>query len=168
MGDVVIEDALSKQNNIIYTSPTLTTTFNNTQDSSGLYSIAVTNGYSNGVNGTTYYFRGNVTNNYVRFANKLWRIIRINEDGTVRLILDDKIDTNQYKNNSNYNSYTYMYYSISDVKSTLNTWYDNNIGNNNNYSSKIANGSYFCEAAKVKPDSTYQSGSAIMAAYSSY
>jgi len=38
--------------------------------------------------GTSYYFRGNVTNNYVYFANKYWRIIRINGDGTIRMIYD--------------------------------------------------------------------------------
>ena len=37
-------------------------------------------------NKTTYYFRGAVENNYVSFAGFYWRIIRINEDGTVRLI----------------------------------------------------------------------------------
>ena len=36
--------------------------------------------------GTTYYYRGDVENNYLVFANKYWRIIRINEDGTVRII----------------------------------------------------------------------------------
>lgn len=36
--------------------------------------------------GTSYYFRGNATNNYVKFANKYWRIIRINGDGTIRMI----------------------------------------------------------------------------------
>lgn len=36
--------------------------------------------------GTTYYFRGNVVNNYVYFADFYWRIIRINGDGTLRLI----------------------------------------------------------------------------------
>ena len=36
--------------------------------------------------GTSYYFRGNVTNNYVKFANKYWRIIRINGDGSIRMI----------------------------------------------------------------------------------
>ena len=35
---------------------------------------------------TTYYFRGAVTNNYVYFAGYYWRIIRINEDGSIRLI----------------------------------------------------------------------------------
>ena len=38
--------------------------------------------------GTSYYFRGAVENNYVKFANKYWRIIRINGDGTIRLIYD--------------------------------------------------------------------------------
>ena len=38
--------------------------------------------------GTSYYFRGDVTNNYVKFANYFWRIIRINGDGTIRMIYD--------------------------------------------------------------------------------
>ncbi len=37
--------------------------------------------------GTSYYFRGAVTNNYVEFANKCWRIVRIGGDGSVKLIL---------------------------------------------------------------------------------
>ena len=38
--------------------------------------------------GTTYYYRGSVENNYVLFANRYWRIIRINGDGTIRMIYD--------------------------------------------------------------------------------
>ena len=38
--------------------------------------------------GDSYYYRGNVTNNYVLFAGKYWRIIRYNGDGTVRVIYD--------------------------------------------------------------------------------
>ena len=38
--------------------------------------------------GTSYYFRGNVKDNYVAFADKTWRIIRINGDGSVRMILN--------------------------------------------------------------------------------
>lgn len=33
-----------------------------------------------------YYYRGNVENNYVLFANNCWRIVRTLEDGSVRLI----------------------------------------------------------------------------------
>ena len=38
--------------------------------------------------GDSYYYRGNVINNYVLFAGKYWRIIRYNGDGSVRVIYD--------------------------------------------------------------------------------
>ena len=38
--------------------------------------------------GTSYYYRGSVENNYVYFANHYWRIIRINGDGSIRMIYD--------------------------------------------------------------------------------
>ena len=37
--------------------------------------------------GTSYYFRGAVKNNYVEFANKCWRVVRVNGDGSVKLVL---------------------------------------------------------------------------------
>ena len=37
--------------------------------------------------GTSYYFRGAVKNNYVEFANKCWRIVRIVGDGSVKIVL---------------------------------------------------------------------------------
>ena len=37
--------------------------------------------------GTSYYFRGAVKNNYVQFANKCWRIVRIVGNGSVKLVL---------------------------------------------------------------------------------
>ena len=44
--------------------------------------------------GTSYYFRGAVKNNYVEFANKCWRIVRIGGDGTTKLILHNNNMTN--------------------------------------------------------------------------
>ncbi len=38
--------------------------------------------------GTSYYYRGAVAGNYVKLADKYFRIIRINGDGTLRLIYD--------------------------------------------------------------------------------
>ena len=37
--------------------------------------------------GTSYYFRGAVKNNYIQFANKCWRIVRVNGNGTIKLVL---------------------------------------------------------------------------------
>jgi len=36
--------------------------------------------------GTSYYYRGNVTNNYVKFGGYYWRILRVNGDGSIRMI----------------------------------------------------------------------------------
>ncbi len=141
-------------NNIVLTAPTLTTTSAEANES-GLYSIAVTNGYSNQSDGTTYYFRGNVINNYVSFAGLTWRIVRINEDNTIRLILNNPIDTTNYVFNGGCSRLDAMYYSNSLIKPTLDTWYDNAIGSNNTYASKIANGQYFCESMmgnRTNPD----------------
>ena len=38
--------------------------------------------------GTSYYYRGSVENNYVKFAGYYWRIIRINGNGSIRMIYD--------------------------------------------------------------------------------
>ena len=37
--------------------------------------------------GTSYYYRGNVKNNYVTFADKCWRIVRIDGNGNIKLWL---------------------------------------------------------------------------------
>ena len=50
--------------------------------------------------GDTYFFRGNVTNNYVKMGDLYFRVVRINGDGTVRVVLDNVIDT-QYAYNTN-------------------------------------------------------------------
>ena len=44
--------------------------------------------------GTSYYFRGAVKNNYVQFANKCWRIVRIVGDGSVKLVLHNDNTSN--------------------------------------------------------------------------
>ena len=37
--------------------------------------------------GTSYYYRGNIDNNYLIFANKCWRIVRVDGDGNIKLFL---------------------------------------------------------------------------------
>ena len=43
--------------------------------------------------GTSYYFRGNVENNYVLFAGKCWQIVRVDGNGNIKLILNNKNGT---------------------------------------------------------------------------
>lgn len=97
--------------------------------------------------GTTYYFKGNVENNYVSFANLTWRIIRINGDGTVRLILDDIDDTLV-----NYNSDTESYedFISTDLYRSLANYYSNYL---NSFDKYIANTKFCSESGKT--DDTY-------------
>ncbi len=41
---------------------------------------------------STYIFKGEITNNYVLYNNIIWRIIKINNDNTIELIMDDYIN----------------------------------------------------------------------------
>ena len=153
-----------KKFEVVDAEPTLTTSSNNTSDASGLYTSTATN-----TGEATYYFRGNVENNYVSFAGQTWRIVRINEDGTVRIVMQDGINSNGYKFNSNYNNYTYMHYTNnSNAKTQLGSWYQTNIGSKTNLASKVASGAYYCEQAKAKYHDSYTSGNATMTTYSKY
>lgn len=104
--------------------------------------------------GATYYFRGAVTNNYVTFAGLTWRIVRINGDGSVRLILDDIADTL-----ANYNSDMEDYEDTShtDLFTSLESFYDSNLSN---YDSYIANTRFCSEVGKT--DTTYNAYTRIV------
>lgn len=50
-----------------------------------------------------YIYKGDVSNNYVKYNNMLWRIVRINKDGTIKIILDDHFNILNWDNeNVNY------------------------------------------------------------------
>jgi len=127
--------------------------------------------------GVSYYYRGNVSNNYVEFGSyaensevngttyteetpMYWRIIRINGDGTIRLVYDGTTKAaNGIANNSmigysayntEYNDPKYVGYTYDDgtgtqvdstIKGVLDTWYDTHL--EANYGSYIAD-SIFC------------------------
>lgn len=104
--------------------------------------------------GISYYFRGAVQNNYVSFANIVWRIVRINGDGTIRMITEDKIGSSVFNENNNDNAYVgYMYGTISSssyenthantnnstIKTFIDNWYQSNLSS---YSKYIADAIY--------------------------
>ena len=106
--------------------------------------------------GTSYYYRGSVENNYVSFAGMIWRIIRINGDGSVRVILNDISGTSLFNAANDDNAYVgYMYgtsnastheethknLNDSNLKQTIDKWYENNL--KDNYSNYLAD-SGFC------------------------
>ena len=134
--------------------------------------------------GTSYYFRGNVSNNYVKFAGFYWRIIRINGDGSLRLIYDGtsihsngetssdrQIGNSAYNEGNDDNAYVgYMYgtpssssyaethknINDSTIKKNIDTWYENNL-KNTDYEKYLAD-NLFCnnrQIASTLPNSSY-------------
>ena len=143
-------DRIFENNEVMTKKPNLEEAFGDSGDKNGLYASTDTNSGE-----PTYYFRGDEVKNYVKFAGKNWRIIRINEDETIRLILTESIGSMMFS--SDYDNVKNSYYSNSDiVKPKLESWYKNNVANNSNYSSKVATGNYYCEQAKVISSSSSQ------------
>ncbi len=67
----------------------------------------------------TYYFRGISNNNYVSFANYNWRIVRIEGNGNVKLILDEELgDLNSFYSKDS------LIYDESNAYVILNEWYN--------------------------------------------
>lgn len=79
--------------------------------------------------GVAYYYRGSVKNNNVLFAGKNWKIVKINGDGSIKLVLDNIVDEI-----SKYYSEDYSFLK-STIFEKLNNWYTNNL---NDYSDYIA------------------------------
>ena len=79
--------------------------------------------------GMSYYFRGAVKNNYVEFANKCWRIVRIVGDGSVKLVLhNDNISnsSNPCSSMNNSDEAAFAHYSGSTYVSAFNSNYNDN------------------------------------------
>jgi len=98
-------------------------------------------------NGNTFYFRGNVNNNYVKLADKLWRIVRINGNGTTRIILDSNIgNTTIYNTNISGDRLEKLKkYSETNVSVLLSEWYENNL---KDYDKYISQSKYCVDTSK--------------------
>ncbi len=118
--------------------------------------------------GDTYYYRGAVTNNWVKMGSTYWRIIRINGDGTIRLVYNGK-SAGASSTNANYvsdvvfNTYNYNkaeyvglkytegvrngYSEPSDMFNILNTFYNDYFASGKSlesYASKLDTNAGFC------------------------
>lgn len=70
--------------------------------------------------GLSYYYKADATNNYVKLNDMLFRIIRVNGDGTYRLMLNDNVLSSVYGS---------VDYSSSNLRSVLENWYKQNFLN---------------------------------------
>ena len=139
--------------------------------------------------GITYYYRGNVKNNNAYFAGFYWQIIRINGDGSIRLMYNGSVKnatginkiinskTYQFNNLNNDPAYIgYMYgnpdgttfdevhnnISPSPIKTVVDNWYKTNI-EDKEYSNYISTAVGFCGDRTV-----YSGGDGIQTDKTSY
>ena len=105
----------------------------------GIYEATDTDG------NPTYYYRGSVENNYVKFADFYWRIIRINSNGSIRMIYDG---TSAHKNGEASEDRQYG-------TSQFNTVWDNNMYVGYMYTSGEAHGTGTSSTIKTNVDKFY-------------
>ena len=130
---------------------------------------------------TTYYYTGN-PNNWVQFAGFWWRIIRINGDGSVRMIYQgtstNETGTGTQIGNSAFDSDRYNkthvglvydgssqhgYGQSSTIMTTLNNWYNTNLASyEEDY---IDTGAGFCSDRNMASGSNWSSSSVNYAPY---
>ncbi len=118
-----------------------------------------------------YYYAGNTTNNWVKFANLYWRIIRTNHDGSIRLLYagTNHNTTEGYIGisafNTSYNSPVYVGYKYgtsigsnrqntndSTIKKYVDNWYNNNLSS---YSKYISTEAVYCNDRELEPGQEY-------------
>ena len=173
--NIVIEQTLADTIKIAYPSSGARSSFSSVYTTTALHTATDYNA-SGSFSGTSYYFTGN-PNNWVSFAGAKWRIIRINGNGSVRLLYagsggeDGYIDGTTYKYNTSYNhpSYVGWKYTVggsssadrgnankSNAYSTVETWYNGLSTANKNY---IDTGAIYCNDRNIGSGYSYSTSS---------
>ena len=131
-----------------------------------------------------YYYAGNTTNNWVKFANLYWRIIRTNHDGSIRLLYvgtshdttSGNIGTSAFNTSTNSPKYVGFKYgedtsldtirnntTDSTIKTFIDTWYQNNL---TNYTKYLSTSAVYCNDRSLASGADYSTSSDFN--YSSY
>ena len=124
-----------------------------------------------------YYYAGNTTNNWVKFAGLYWRIIRTNHDSSIRLLYvgtshdttTGNIGTSLF--NQNYDGPKYVGYKYgedtsldtirnnttdSTIKTFIDSWYQNNL---TNYTKYLSTSAVYCNDRSLGTGQTYSASS---------
>ena len=120
-----------------------------------------------------YYYAGNTTNNWVKFANIYWRIIRTNHDSSIRLLYvgtshdttTGNIGTSAFNTNSNSPKYVGYKYgedtsldtirnntTDSTIKTFIDSWYQNNL---TDYTKYLSTSAVYCNDRSLGTGQTY-------------
>ncbi len=173
---ILDEDGITLAKAMLRDNPTISerTNFSSTNEATTTRTIYKTNKTEDGSD--VYYYSGNTTNNWVKFGGFYWRIIRTNEDGSVRLLYSGTShDTTsgfissstgfmsgsiKYNDSTNPSMYVGYMYGTSDslennrtnendstIKKTIDSWYENNLLTN--YDKYISKTAIYCNDRSV-------------------
>ena len=148
-----------------------------TNNTTGTLFTATEKNVHNTTDTTVYYYAGNTTKNWVKFAGYYWRIIRTNADGSIRLLYsgtshDTKsgnIGTSAFNTTRNSPKYVgYMYgnddssllnaranTNNSTIKTAIDNWYASNMTSYTKYLSTTA---VYCNDRTEQTSGTYNTG----------
>ena len=151
-----------------------------TNNTTGTLFTATEKNVHNITDTTVYYYAGNTTNNWVKFAGYYWRIIRTNADGSVRMLYSGtatdttsgylSTGTTAFNTPSNSPKYVgYMYGEKDDtsvnartntnnstIKTAIDNWYASNMTSYTKYLSTTA---VYCNDRTEQTVGTYNTGS---------
>ena len=151
-----------------------------TSNTTGTLFTATEKNVHNTTDTTVYYYAGNTTKNWVKFAGYYWRIIRTNADGSIRLLYSGTshdttsgyLSTGTSAFNSSNNSPKYVGYMYgenddtlvnartntnnSTIKTAIDNWYASNMTSYTKYLSTTA---VYCNDRTEQTSGTYNTGS---------
>ena len=170
-------DKLLADNPTRETRNTYNTVFTN--NTTGTLFTATEKNVHNTTDTTVYYYAGNTTNNWVKFAGYYWRIIRTNADGSIRMLYSGTshdttsgyLSTGTSAFNSSENSPKYVGYMYgenddtlanartntnnSTIKTAIDNWYASNMTSYTKYLSTTA---VYCNDRNEQTSETYKPG----------
>ncbi len=149
-----------------------------TNNTTGTLFTATEKNVHNTTDTTVYYYAGNTTKNWVKFADYYWRIIRTNADGSIRLLYSGtshdttsgyikKSAFNTTRNSPKYVGYMYgnddssllnarTNTNNSTIKTAIENWYASNMTSYTKYLSTTA---VYCNDRTEQTSGTYNNGS---------
>ena len=150
-----------------------------TNNTTGTLFTATEKNVHNTTDTTVYYYAGNTTNNWVKFGDFYWRIIRTNADGSIRMLYSGTshdttsgfLSTGTRTFNSSSNSPKYVGYMYgnddssllnartntnnSTIKTAIDNWYASNMTSYTKYLSTTA---VYCNDRTEQTSGTYNTG----------
>jgi len=103
-----------------------------------------------------YFFKGNVDNNYVWFGNRLFRVIRVYNDNSVKLISEDLVSSFMYGESSSYRSSNVRKW-LTKIKNPVSGVYYDTIPNIEHFLDKTNYSEDVMKGDKVEPSKSYSS-----------